>query len=117
MQFIRCNTILLYTFCRRDAPPDEEHVDPDLLELISMWREGHKVTLPADLGIVYTEAETSDATDDRDVLAPALDPPARVTLTRDEAMDLVDLAELGGRPDWPSGWTLNEARNFLFLQP
>ena len=73
-----------------------------------MWREGYKVNLPSDLGIVeVTVHDANDDTTDNTVFQ------GRADLTRDEAFDLIDLSDLGGAVCWPPGWDYGLVKEFI----
>ena len=89
---------------------EEEQIHPDLLELISMYREGFNVLLPRDLGIVSVQDNCN--TVDAHVVAP-IDAVEDTALDKEDVHDLVDLHELGGSVSWPLGWNLQRAKAFL----
>ena len=104
-----------------------DNVHPDVLELIELQQTGLKVLLPSDLGIVYELAQAADM-DTAQPCDNAVDHGAlshdtqlthgdvrnnRVTISRGEAVDLVDLTELGGSPIWPRGWTFKAVKDFV----
>jgi hypothetical protein len=90
---------------------EEDHVDPDLLDLISLYRDGIKVILPPDLGIVYNDTVPNDVA--HEAAPEHLD--NRAVLSREDAIDLIDLSDLGGTIDWPRGWTYRLVKEFVDL--
>jgi hypothetical protein len=91
----------------------DDHVDPDLIELCHLWREGFKVILPVDLGIVDVHDEYVFRSNSDDTIEGIAEVHVRADLSRDEAIDMIDLTELGGYVEWPSGWSLSLAKDLV----
>jgi hypothetical protein len=94
-----------------DDDADDENVDPDVLELCHMHREGLKVILPPDLGIVYDDT----VPDEKVHVAAHEQVDCRAFLSYDDAVDFIDLTDLGGSVDWPRGWSYKLVKDFVDL--